>query len=63
MTKNGILVARTILTGDVSLARRLAAGRASWSVSEARAIAGACREANRRWACGLVFTQFCAEVA
>lgn len=63
MTKTGILVARAILAGDVSLARQYAAGRSSWSVPEARAINGACREANRRWSCGLAFTQFCAEVA
>lgn len=56
----GILVARIILTGDVSLARRYAAGHTAWPVSAARAITGACREANRRWGCALDFAQFCA---
>jgi hypothetical protein len=60
MSKLGILVARAVLAGDVSLARQHAAGRVSWSVPEARAITGACREANRRWSCGLAFEQFCA---
>lgn len=57
--KLGIQVARTILTGDVQLARSLAAGRRSWSVAEARAIAGACREVSVRWNANLTFTSFC----
>ena len=57
-SKLGVVVARTILTGDITLARREAAGRCSWSVSEARAITGACREANRRWGCELSLKQF-----
>lgn len=60
MSRVGILVARTILAGDISLARQYAVGRSSWSAPEARAISGACREANRRWSCGLAFEQFCA---
>ena len=59
--KIGIQVARTILTGDITAACRLAS-RSAWSVAEARAIAGACREANRRWGCTLAFEQFCAAV-
>lgn len=57
--KPGILVAKIILTGDVTLARAEARGRLSWTVSEARAIGGACREANRRWGCDLSLEQFC----
>ena len=38
---HGIIVARAIATGDVALARRLAAGRTSWRVPELRAITGA----------------------
>lgn len=45
----GTLVARAILAGDISLARALACGIGSWSIPEARGIAGAVREANRRW--------------
>lgn len=51
MTPVGTLVARLILSGDVSAARALAADRRpslSWSVPEGRAIIGACREACRR---------------
>jgi hypothetical protein len=54
----GIVVARTILTGDITGARREAAGRTVWTVAESRAIAGACREANRRWGCDLSLAQF-----
>ncbi len=55
----GILVARCILAGDVTRARAEAQGVRSWGVAEARAIAGACREANRRWpGAGLSFSQF-----
>lgn len=52
----GVQVARTLLTGDVSAARKLAATNrwgTAWTVPEARAITGACREANRRWGCNL----------
>lgn len=57
-SRTGVIVARAILTGDVTRARLEAAGRTSWSVAEARAIEGACREANRRWGCDLSLSQF-----
>ena len=57
----GINVARTILTGDVDLARRYAniRGRGGWNVPEARAIAAACRVARERFAgCSVSFSEF-----
>lgn len=44
----GILVARTILSGDLTLARTLAGNKTSWTVPEARAICGACNVAQTR---------------
>lgn len=44
----GVQVAKAILSGDVSLARALACGVHSWSVTEGRAICGACRVARDR---------------
>ena len=55
--KIGIQVARAILTGDVDAARRLAHGRMSWSVPEARAITGACRVLGQPL---VTFVSFCA---
>lgn len=46
--KLGIHVARLIVRGDVHQARNLASDRTSWSIPEARAIAGACRLARSR---------------
>lgn len=54
----GIKVARTILTGDVAEARRIASGRKTWSVPEARAITGACRVAAQKWGADVSFSQF-----
>lgn len=54
----GIHVARAIMAGDVSLARALACGIWSWSVPEARAIAGSVRAANKRWNAGLDVMDF-----
>lgn len=48
----GVLVAREILKGDFSSARSMAGGRSSWTVTEARALLGACKEAGRRWGKG-----------
>lgn len=55
-----ILIARTLLTGDVTAARNLAfrMGRLSFSAAECRAVTGACREANRRWGCDLRMEEF-----
>ncbi len=55
----GIQIAKAILAGDVSLARKLRdTGPRHWSVAECRAIAGACREANRRYGSELSLSQF-----
>lgn len=58
MKKLGAQIAQTILSGDVHLARQLAVGRRTWSVSEARAIAGACRVARERWGADVALEQF-----
>lgn len=56
LTTPAILAARHIVKGDVQAAR---AELANWpwgnafTISEARAIAGACDEANRRYGCHL----------
>ena len=58
----GIVVARAIIAGDLDRARREAAGRRSWGVSEARAIVGACRVARERFAgCSVTFSEFLGE--
>lgn len=55
----GIVVARTILTGDVDLARRIAGNCVIWNVPEARAIAAACRVARERFAgCSISIIDF-----
>lgn len=55
----GIVVARLIVQGDVHGARKLAAARLfpGWNVPEARAIAGACAAATKRF--GVPATLFC----
>ena len=48
--RNGILIAKTMLTGDVSLARSYVhkSKFRSWTPAEARAVHGAAREMQRR---------------
>lgn len=45
----GIQVARAMMTGDMDHARRIANGRATWTVVEARAILGAGRAIAARY--------------
>ena len=58
-----ILAARTLLTGDVSLARSImrdrarAMGCSAVEVCEARALIGATAEANRRFGCALSWSE------
>lgn len=52
----GITIARLIVRGLVGEARALACR--SYSVPESRAIAGACRHANRTFGTGLSLSQF-----
>ena len=55
----GILIARAIISGDVTLARKLRdTGPRYWTVAECRAVSGACREANRRYGCQLSLSEF-----
>lgn len=61
VTKLGVQIARNIVRGDVSTARALfnrAPRPVSWSVPEARAIAGACRYANNKWGAPVTLEQF-----
>lgn len=58
LTMLGTHVARSLIAGNASLARALACGCWSWSVPEARAIAGAVRECNRRYGSTLGVMEF-----
>ncbi len=58
-TQLGTIVARAILSGDVSRAHAEAGGRTTWTVTEARAISGACRIARERFAgCAVSLADF-----
>jgi len=57
----GIDLARRLLKGDVGAVRRelRERGPMSWRVCEIRALAGACREVNRRWGTRLTVFNLC----
>lgn len=53
-----IAAARAVIRGDVQRARELLIGWRSFSVCEARAMIGACREAGRRYGIEVSWTSF-----
>lgn len=53
-----IMAARCIVRGDVSAARDYAQGKRLATVAEARALAGACSYAKRRYGARLRWTEF-----
>jgi hypothetical protein len=57
----GVQVARLVVRGLVGEARALAGSRTSWSVSEARALIGACRFAQTKLGApaSVNFSSFC----
>lgn len=59
-TTPAIHAARAIVRGDVQRARLELAGVKSISVTEMRALAGACAEASRRYGCFLDWADFIA---
>lgn len=57
----GVYIARRLVRGDAHAARVLfltAPKPVSWTVAEARAIAGACRYAREQWGAPVSFDQF-----
>lgn len=53
-----IMAARAIVRGDISRARAESQGCKLATVAEARALAGACRIANKRWGLNLRWINF-----
>lgn len=57
-TTPAIHAARAVVRGDVQRARLELAGVRALRPYEARALAGACAEANRRYGCSLTWCSF-----